>query len=96
VFCRTSLSIRQIHVAVPTRVVLLVSARTEDHDSLASIVHARSGSAGSMDGPREDTQKSDTARSPEIPVVDLAKTRTDGDWKFMLAGFNGLWRGGRA
>jgi DNA-binding NtrC family response regulator len=74
-------------VTVPTSVVLLVSARTEDHDSLRGI----------FDGSRWELHGAWTANEGrkviqrdhrEIPVVICQHSLPDGDWKLMLAGLD--------
>ena len=70
-------------VTGPTNVVLLVSARTEDHDSLRGIFH----------GSKWELQTAWTTRAGrkviqhdhrEIPVVICQHSLPDGDWKLLL------------
>ena len=74
-------------VTVPTSPVLLVSARTEDHDSLRGIFH----------GSKWELQTAWTTRAGrkviqhdhrEIPVVICQHSLPDGEWKLLLTGLD--------
>ena len=76
-------------VAVPTGVVLLVSARTEDHDSLRDIFH---GSKWELRGAWtvSEGRKLIQRDHREILVVICQHSLPDGDWKLLLAGLDRL------
>ena len=73
--------------AVPTSVVLLVSARNEDHDSLRSIFRGSSWELQEA-WTANDGRKTIRRNHREIPVVICEDALPDGDWKFLMAGLD--------
>jgi DNA-binding NtrC family response regulator len=74
-------------VAAPASVVLLVSARTEDHDSLRSIFRDSSWElqeAWTVSEGRRTLRRNHR----EIPVAICEDVLPDGDWKLLLAGLD--------
>ena len=72
---------------VPTSAVLLVSSRTEDHDSLRDIYHGSKWelhTAWTVSEGRKAIQRDHR----EIPVVICQHSLPDGDWKLLLAGLD--------
>ena len=72
---------------VPAGVVLLVSARTEDHDSLRGIFD---GSKWEFQGAWTASEGRKVIRRDhrEIPVVICQHSLPDGDWKLLLTGLD--------
>jgi len=73
-----------VSVAGPPNAVLLVSARTEDHDSLQSIF---GGSRWELQvaWTASDGLKTIRRNRLELPVVICEERLPDGDWKLLLA-----------
>jgi hypothetical protein len=74
-------------IAVPTSAVLLVSAGTEDHDSLRDIFH---GSNWELRGAwtASEGRKVVQRDHREITVVICQHSLPDGDWKLLLTGLD--------
>ena len=76
-------------VTVPTSAVLLVSARTEDHDSLRGIFH---GSKWALQTASTASEGRKVIRRDHraLPVVICQHSLPDGDWKLLLAGLDSV------